>query len=204
MIILLAGAAVIYKTRYQKAIALSSTEAEFVAASETGKMIRYPRSLLHDLGHGLPDPTVLNIDSTGTTFMIGAQAPTKRTRHIDIRYFAILDWTASNQLVPRSIKMDENISNSMTKPLVKIKFHQQVDLCIMGRTPPVYVPSHNRTTFLEQRPPSLIYSLHATSSPLDIGLRNARRCQFALTYPFFAQIPVMQDHGGGGVSWYST
>ena len=37
MLILLCGAAIIYKTLYQKAVALSSTEAEFVSASDAGK-----------------------------------------------------------------------------------------------------------------------------------------------------------------------
>ena len=36
-IILLSGTAVIYTTKYQKAVALSSTEAEFVSASDAGK-----------------------------------------------------------------------------------------------------------------------------------------------------------------------
>ena len=50
IIILLAGAAVLYLTHYQRAIALSSTEAEFVAASKAGKHALYMRSLLMDLG----------------------------------------------------------------------------------------------------------------------------------------------------------
>ena len=69
MVILLSGAVVVHKTRYQKTTALSSTEAEFVGASEAGKMILYLRSLLCDLGYPQPDPTTLNIDNTGTTFM---------------------------------------------------------------------------------------------------------------------------------------
>ena len=76
MVILLSGAAVVYKTRYHKTIALSSTEAEFVGASEAGKLILYLHSLLFDLGYPQPDPTTLNIYNTGTSFMISAQAPT--------------------------------------------------------------------------------------------------------------------------------
>ena len=57
MVVLLSGGAVVYKTRYQKTIALSSTEAEFVGASEADKMILYLRSLLFDLGYPQPDPT---------------------------------------------------------------------------------------------------------------------------------------------------
>ncbi|KAI2502314.1 hypothetical protein MHU86_12118 [Fragilaria crotonensis] len=88
-IILLSGAAVLYSTKYQKAVALSSTEAEFVAASDTGKTAIYMRTILSDLGFSQDNPTQLLIDNTGAVFMIDAQAPTKRTRHVDIRYFAL-------------------------------------------------------------------------------------------------------------------
>ena len=43
------GAAVVYKTKFQRTVAMSSTEAEFVAASEAGKYALYLCSLLNDL-----------------------------------------------------------------------------------------------------------------------------------------------------------
>ena len=89
-IILLSGAAVLFSTKYQKAVALSSTEAEFVSASDAGKYALYLRSILTDLGFHQSDPTTLLIDNTGAVFMVEAQAPTRRTRHVDIRYFALL------------------------------------------------------------------------------------------------------------------
>lgn len=135
-----------YKTRYQKTIALSSTEAEFVNASNTGKMILYLRSLLQDIGYPMPQPKALDIENSGTTFMISELAPTQLTRHIYIRYyFAILDWSNKNQLKPATIRMNQNISDSLTKPLGRIKFHQQCELS-MGRIPPTYVPSYQRHT----------------------------------------------------------
>ena len=93
IIILLAGAAVLYLTHYQKAVALSSTEAEFVAASEAGKRSIYIRTILADLGFSQDNPTQLLIDNTGAVFMVDAGAPTRRTRHVDIRYFALLEWS---------------------------------------------------------------------------------------------------------------
>ena len=94
-----AGATVLYKTRYQPAVALSSTEAEFVAASDTGKSILYIRSLLKELGYLTPTSTPLLVDNRGALFMVESQAPTKRTRHVDIRYFALLQWQQQKQLV---------------------------------------------------------------------------------------------------------
>ena len=139
IIILLAGAAVLYLTHYQKAVALSSTEAEFVAASEAGKRSLYIRSILADLGFSQDNPTQLLIDNTGAVFMVDAGAPTKRTRHVDIRYFALLEWSETGQIKAEAIPTDANLSDSMTTATGLIKFHQHADL-YMGRTPPHYVP----------------------------------------------------------------
>jgi hypothetical protein len=139
-IILLSGAAVLFSTKYQKAVALSSTEAEFVSASDAGKYALYLRSILTDLGFQQSDPTTLLIDNTGAVFMVDAQAPTRRTRHVDIRYFALLQWSATGQVKAKAITTALNISDSMTKPTGRIKFHQHADL-FMGRIPPQYVPS---------------------------------------------------------------
>ena len=99
-VILLSGAAVLYSTKFQKAIALSSTEAEFVSASDTGRYALYLCSILTDLGFDQSDPTTLLIDNTGAVFMVDAQAPTRRTRHVemDIRYFALLQWSDTGQV----------------------------------------------------------------------------------------------------------
>ena len=106
--------------------------------SDTGKTALYIRTLLTDLGFQQSNPTKLLIDNTGAVFMVDAQAPTKRTRHVDIRYFALLQWSASGQIKAEAIKTDENISDSMTKPTGRIKFHQHADI-FMGRQPPSYV-----------------------------------------------------------------
>ena len=133
--ILLSGAAVLYSNKFQKAIALSSTEAEFVSASETGKYALNFRSLLTDLGFTQLDPTTHLIDNTGAVFMVDAQAPTRRTRHVDIRYIALLQWSDTGQLKAQFIPTANNISDSLTKPTGRTKFHQHNDL-FMGRTPP--------------------------------------------------------------------
>lgn len=106
MLIMLSGAAVIYKTNFQTAVALSSTEAEFVSAADTGKMILYVRSILTDLGLPLDGPTDLHVDNSGAIFMINAQAPTRRTRNVDIRFFALLEWSASRQVTAVPIRTD--------------------------------------------------------------------------------------------------
>lgn len=50
MTIIFGGAAAVYKTILQRTIALSSTEAEFYALTEAGKLALYVRHILKDLG----------------------------------------------------------------------------------------------------------------------------------------------------------
>jgi hypothetical protein len=79
MIIMYAGGAIGYKSKFQSIIAHSSMEAEFVTACETAKHILFYRSLMHDVGLEQTDATVLFEDNTGALMMANAQQPTKRT-----------------------------------------------------------------------------------------------------------------------------
>ena len=162
-LLLYSGATILYKTRYQPAVALSSTEAEFVAASDTGKSILYIRSLLTELGYPPPTSTPLLVDNRGALYMVESQAPTKRTRHVDIRYFALLQWQQQKLLVVIPVPTADNISDSMTKATGRIKFHQHTDI-YMGRTRPTF---HGRSaaqrTSLTQS--AFDHSLHFVHSP---------------------------------------
>ena len=85
------GAAAVYKTILQRMIALSSTEAEFYALTEADKLVLYIRHVLKDLGFEQTDPTTIYEDNRGCLQMTKALKPTKRTRHVDSRFFALLD-----------------------------------------------------------------------------------------------------------------
>ena len=65
--------------------------------------------------------------------MVDSQAPTKRTRHVDIRYFALLQWQKDKHLTVIPVPTADNISDSLTKATGRIKFHQHTDI-YMGRT----------------------------------------------------------------------
>jgi hypothetical protein len=165
---------VVYKTQYQRAVAPSSTEAEFVSASDAGKLALYIRSLLADLGFTQSHPTSLRIDNRGAIHMVTAGAPTKRTRHVDIRYFALLQSAETGQLTAEPIPTALNVSDSLTKATGRIKFHQHADV-YMGRQKPSYVhhPSlcshiialmQQRQTVPIQHPPLFMYDMQEVSA----------------------------------------
>jgi len=85
VLIMFAGGAVGYRCKHQDTIAHSSTEAEFTAACDAGKMILFFRSLLYDLGIEQEQAMVLYEDNNGALLMANTQQPTQRTRHMDIK-----------------------------------------------------------------------------------------------------------------------
>ena len=136
--ILMNGASIIYKTILQRTIALSSTEAEFYALAEAGKAALYMRSVLADLHLPQTQPTTIYEDNRGCLKMTQAMKPTKRTRHVDTRYFAILNWVQTDQLDIKKIDTSDNAADVLTKALGRILFYRHTDT-IQGRRTPSYV-----------------------------------------------------------------
>ncbi len=95
----LAGSTIAYKTKFQPTVALSSTEAEFMAACNVGRMCLFIRSLLWDLNIIQEAASVAYEDNDGCTSMGNAQKPTPRTCHIDIKYFALCDWIERDLII---------------------------------------------------------------------------------------------------------
>jgi hypothetical protein len=122
IVLMYAGGAVGYKCKYQDVIAHSSTEAEFTAACDAGKLILFFRSILDDLGYEQAEATVLYEDNNGALMMANAQQPTRWTRHMDIKKFALLDWVEQDLIILQSGKTAENAADGLTKPLAKQLF----------------------------------------------------------------------------------
>jgi hypothetical protein len=111
----LAGGTIAYKTKFQPTVALSSMEAEFMASCNVGCMSLFIRSVLWDLDIPQEAATIAYKDNDGCTAMGNAQKPTARTRHIDIKYFALCDWVEPDLLQLERTDTSINISNHSTK-----------------------------------------------------------------------------------------
>ena len=79
------GAVVACKSSYQKAVADRSTEAEFYALVEYGKMMLYIRSVIEDLGIDQTFASPIFEDNKGAIDIIRSGKPTKRVRHVDTK-----------------------------------------------------------------------------------------------------------------------
>ena len=135
--IIFAGGLVYYKTKYQPTVSHSTTEAEFTAACDAAKAILYLRSILDQLGVPQDQATVLFEDNAGALLMATAQQPTRRTRHMEIKHFALQEWIEQDLLSLLRVDTSSNISDGFTKQLGRSNFHKHRD-SLMGRRPPTY------------------------------------------------------------------
>jgi hypothetical protein len=131
------------KSRCQPTVALSSTEAEFAAAA-AGKAALHLRSVLHELGVEQLLPAVIYEDNNGARLMTNAQQPTRRTPHVELKQFAVLQWVKDEQIIFGDVGTTYNISDSLTKQTGRTKFHQHHDL-LLGRLRPACARSTDAT-----------------------------------------------------------
>ena len=99
IVMYLGGGAIHYKTKQQDRVAWSSTEAEFVAAREAAKMAIHLRSILDEIDVPQQHATLKYKDNSRALEMTNARQPTKRTKHMETKHFAIQDWVEEDLLV---------------------------------------------------------------------------------------------------------
>jgi hypothetical protein len=120
-------------------VAGSSTEAEFMMSYDGGRMSLYLRSILWDLGVPQDAAAFLYEDNDGATAMANAGKPTPRSRHIDIKFYAIQEWVERDLVVLKRIDTSINPADHLTKPLSRILFYRHRDF-YLGHVPPTYSP----------------------------------------------------------------
>jgi hypothetical protein len=136
-VIKMAGGCIYYKSKFQPTIALSSTEAEFVAATEAGKAILYVRTILEEIEIEQKDATTLYIDNNGALNMANQQQLTRNTRHMELKQFTVQQWVERDLLYLQRISTEKNYSDALTKQLGRTKFYNHFDY-IMGHLRPTY------------------------------------------------------------------
>ena len=107
-----------YHSKTQELCVGSSMEAEFIGAYTAGKVVRYVRNVLKELGFKQKEATPIYIDNEPALKIINENtAPTDRTRHMAIRFFALQDWRLDGDIIMIHIPGILNVSDNLTKPL---------------------------------------------------------------------------------------
>jgi len=120
----LAGGVVAYRSRTQSICAQSSTEAELVAANSAGKVTKYLRFILHELGYTQTEPTPIYEDNDSAIKIVNHNRPTDRSRHIEIRYFALQHWRLLRDIVLVHLPGMVSPADMLTKALGWVLHHR--------------------------------------------------------------------------------
>lgn len=116
----LAGAAVNWESRKQRTVALSSTEAEYMAMSEATKEAIYWCNFLKEIGIE-SSPIVLFNDNRGAGELAKNPVFHSRTKHIDVRHHFIREAVENNQIIPKHLPTEDMVADIFTKGLSKPK-----------------------------------------------------------------------------------
>lgn len=125
-VFMLNGGPITWASRKQNTVALSTTESEYVAASEAAKEILWLRQLLCDIGQ--PQNSVcLYIDNQSTIKLIHNPVYHKRSKHIDVRYNFIREKVEENIIEIKYVKSACQLADFLTKALPTSKFEYNRD-----------------------------------------------------------------------------
>ena len=121
------GCLVSWKAQLQSVVALSTTEAEYIAVTEGVKEALWLKGLVGEFGvkH---DKVELFCDNQSAIHLSKNSMFHERTKHIDIRLHYIRDVIASGAVVVEKVHTDENPADMATKVVTGIKFRKCCDL----------------------------------------------------------------------------
>ncbi|KAG8480861.1 hypothetical protein CXB51_025485 [Gossypium anomalum] len=121
------GCAISWKATLQTTVALSTTEAEYMAITEACKEAIWLKGLFSELNEDL-QINIVFCDSQSAIFLTKDQMFHERTKHIDVWYHFVHDIIARGDIVVSKISTHENPTDMMTKSLPITKFEHCLDL----------------------------------------------------------------------------
>ena len=123
-VFLMAGGAISWMSKKQAIVALSTSEAEYVALSSATQEAVWLRRLLVDLRTAPKEPTVLMEDNQGAIAIARNPISHARTKHIDIRYHYVYEALQEGTIDLFYCPTEEMVADLLTKPLLRGPFEK--------------------------------------------------------------------------------
>ena len=106
-----------WNSQKQKTVALSSCEAEFMAATAAACQALWLRSLLGELTGKKNDAVKLFVDNKSAIALMKNPVFHGRSKHIDTRFHFIRECVEKGQIIVEFIRTDEQRADLLTKAL---------------------------------------------------------------------------------------
>lgn len=110
-----------WEAKKQNVVALSSTEAEYIALSSAAKEAIYIKNLLAELGFNEDGPLRLYGDNLSAQCLVKNATYHARSKHIDLKYHHVRDVYSKGVIDIGYVPTEDMISDIFTKNLCKIK-----------------------------------------------------------------------------------
>lgn len=121
-LISIGNSAIIWNSQLQKAVTISTAEAEYIAASESVRDIVWIKRLISEVCFGKQIKTTLHMDNQAAIQMIKNPVFHKRTKHVDVRYHYIRERYEQKDFDLVYISTDQQVADIFTKPLLRKRF----------------------------------------------------------------------------------
>jgi hypothetical protein len=109
------GVPVAWKSKAQRNVSLSSTEAEYYAVSEVVKEIKFIAQMHEFLEVKVNYPIRVYVDNVGAIFLANNKTSSQRTKHVDVRYHFIRQYIEEGKIIIEFVRSENNDADLMTK-----------------------------------------------------------------------------------------
>jgi len=116
--VFLMGVPISWKSRAQRSVTLSSSEAEFVALSEAAKEIKFIVQVMLSIGIEVELPVIVRVDNVGAIFMAENVSTSPRTKHVDVRYHFVREFVEDGFIKIIFVRTKDNTADVFTKNVV--------------------------------------------------------------------------------------
>ena len=128
------GGAVSWNTKRQNVISLSTTESEYIAATQAAKEALWLHSLIGQLFEPLTEPTTLFSDNQSAIALSKDHQYHAWTKHIDVR-FHFIQWIVEEGKIhliycPTADMVADTLTKALPSPKVK-HFASELGLCVI-------------------------------------------------------------------------
>jgi len=116
--------AVSWSSKLQSMVALSTTEAEYIAATSSAMECLWMRSFLSELGYSVDGPSLMCMDNQSAVQVAKNPEHHGRMKHLDLRYFWLRDVVERRDVRLEYIPTGQMVADVLTKALGRIKVEE--------------------------------------------------------------------------------
>lgn len=121
---LLSGGLVCWSSRLQATVALSTAEAETIAATEAVKHLMYLRLFLRELGQEQEDPSIIYEDNNAAISLAHGKEQSKRAKHYQLKVHFLNEQFKNGTFAFEKVATKMQLADAFTKALPRDDFNR--------------------------------------------------------------------------------